>query len=581
VVLNAFHGQEDDPLNRPLADTIIYEVHVRGFTQHPSSGVRHRGTFLGFMEKIPYLQALGITAVELMPITEFEENDNPRDNPLTGERLQNYWGYHPLALFAPKAAYAAHAGQQLNEFQTLVQALHAAGIEVILDMVFNHTGEGDALCPTWSYRALDNATYYLLDAATGAYRNDTGCGNTMNCNHPVVQDLIIDCLRYWVVELRVDGFRFDLASVLSRGPGGEVLERPPLIERIAADPILARTKLIAEPWDASGLHQLGTFPRWGRWVEWNDQFRDDMRRFVRGDAGLISRLATRLTGSGDLYGTYADAWTRSINFITCHDGFTLADWVTYSHKHNAANGEANRDGMFENFSWNCGEEGPSDNPEVRACRQRQMKNAVALLLLAQGVPMLLAGDEMGRTQQGNNNAYCQDNALSWVDWEALAQHRDHFRFVRLLIQFRKRHAVLRRRWQTQPAGDEPGTIVWHGVQLGQPDWSEASRTLAMHLIGGPEEIDLFLITNAHWDVHVFQVPQPLANKQWHGFIDTSRPAPADIAAPGKEPLLTEPRHYPAGPWSVVVLVAKPAGNRTTRGYAPRKRNSARDRASIS
>jgi glycogen operon protein len=557
VVLDDFDWGDDRPLNRPLADAVIYEVHVRGFTQHPSSGVRHPGTFLGLVEKIPYLQELGITALELLPIAEFEEHDNPRHNPITGERLHNCWGYHPLAFFAPKAAYAARSGRQIHEFKTLVKALHEAGIEVILDVVFNHTGEGDAQCPTWSYRALDNDTYYLMDVATGAYRNDTGCGNTLNCNHPIVQDLIVDCLRYWVREFHVDGFRFDLASVLSRGLDGEALERPPVIERIAADPILAHTKLIAEPWDAAGLYQLGTFPRWGRWAEWNDQFRDDIRRFVKGDTGLINRLASRLTGSGDVYGTYANAASRSVNFVTCHDGFTLADWVTYTHKHNEANGEAGRDGMCENFSWNCGVEGPSCHPEVRAFRQRQMKNALVLLLLAQGVPMLLAGDEMGRTQHGNNNAYCQDNALSWVNWEALDCHRDYFRFVKLLVHFRQRHAVLRRRWHSPSVGGEVGTVAWHGIRRGQPDWSEPSRTLALHLVGGAEEIDLFLIVNAHWEGHGFELPPPSAHKQWHGFVDTLRPPPADIAAPGKEALLVDPRHYTTGPRSVVVLVGKP------------------------
>ena len=553
VLSHDFDWEADRPLQIPLADTIIYEVHVRGFTQHPSSGVTHPGTFLGLIEKIPYLQELGITAVELMPITEFEENDNPRRNPFTGEPLMNYWGYHPLALFSPKASYAAHASMQVEEFRTLVKALHAAGIEIILDMVFNHTGEGDEQCPTWSFRGLDNATYYRLDAATGRSHNDSGCGNTLNCNHPIVQDLIIDCLRYWVTEMHVDGFRFDLTSVLSRGLDGTVLARPPILERIAADPVLARTKLIAEPWDATGLHQVGTFPRWGRWAEWNDRFRDDIRRFVKGDAGMVSLLATRLTGSSDLYGAQGNE--RSINFVTCHDGFTLADLVTYSQKHNAANGEEGRDGAQENFSWNCGEEGSTRSLEVRRLRQRQMKNMVTLLLLSRGIPMILSGDEMGRTQQGNNNAYGHDNALSWINWDAIARHGELFRFFKLLLHFRKRHPMLRRPWYTPEEQDLTPKLTWHGVQVGQPDWSNTSHSLAMHLVGEAEDIDLFLIANAHWKRLTFALPAPSVRKQWYRLVDTFLAPPADIAAWG-EPLLACPQSYTVGPRSVVVLVGQ-------------------------
>ena len=554
VLSHDFDWEADRPLQLPLADTIIYEVHVRGFTRHPSSGVTHPGTFLGFIEKIPYLQDLGITAVELMPITEFEENDNPRRNPFTGEPLMNYWGYHPLALFSPKASYAAHAGKQVEEFRTLVKALHAAGIEVILDMVFNHTGEGDEQCPTWSFRGLDNATYYRLDAATGLSHNDSGCGNTLNCNHPIVQDLILDCLRYWVTEMHVDGFRFDLASVLSRGPDGTVLARPPILERIALDPVLARTKLIAEPWDAIGLHQVGMFPRWGRWAEWNDRFRNDIRRFVKGDDGMISLLATRLTGSSDLYGAQGNE--RSINFVTCHDGFTLADLVTYSQKHNAANGEEGRDGAQENFSWNCGEEGATRSSKVRRLRQRQMKNMVTLLLLSRGIPMILSGDEMGRTQQGNNNAYGHDNALTWINWDDSARHGELFRFVKLLLHFRKRHPMLRRRWYTPEEQDLTPKLTWHGVRVGQPDWSNTSHSLAMHLAGAAEDTDLFLIANAHWKHHTFALPAPSVRKQWYRLVDTFLTPPADIAAWGEEPLLACPQSYTVGPRSVVVLVGQ-------------------------
>ena len=359
----------DQPLNRPLADTVIYEMHVRGFTQDPASGVAWPGTFAGIFEKIPYLVDLGVTAVELMPITEFDELNTPGVvNPLTGERLVNYWGYHPIAFFAPKASYAseAKAGCAVQEFKQLVRALHAAGIEVILDLVFNHTGEGRRIDPTVSLRGIDNATYYIADPVTGEYRDYTGCGNTLNCNHPVVRDLVLDCLRYWVTEMHVDGFRFDLASVLARGPEGEVLAEPPLLERISGDPVLAQTKLIAEAWDAAGLYQVGSFPSWGRWAEWNGRFRDDVRRFVKGDAGMVGALASRLAGSPDLYRADGRSAHHSINFITSHDGFTLADLVSYNVKHNEANGEQSRDGNDQNDSWNCGWEGDRRAPGGRA-----------------------------------------------------------------------------------------------------------------------------------------------------------------------------------------------------------------------
>jgi glycogen operon protein len=558
VVSSAFAWGEDQPLHRPLTDTVIYELHVRGFTKHPSSGVAHPGTFWGLVEKIPYLQELGITAVELMPVTEFEENDNLRVNPSTGEPLKNFWGYHPIALFAPRASYAATASVdgQVQEFKTMVQALHAAGIEVILDLVFNHTGEGDVRCPPWSYRGLDNSTYYHTDPTTGRYRDYTGCGNTLNCNHPVVCDLIIDCLRYWVVEMHVDGFRFDLAAVFSRGQDGTVLAQPPLVERIAADPILTQTKLIAEPWDAAGLYQVGTFPRWGRWAEWNDRFRDDIRRFIRGDAGMVPLLAARLVGSPDLYEASGVGPYHSINFITSHDGFTLVDLVAYNHKHNKANGEGEADGAHENYSWNCGVEGPSTCLEVSQLRVRQMKNLATLLLLSQGVPMILSGDEMGRTQQGNNNPYCHDNEISWVNWGNLPQHADLFRFFQLLIRFRKHHPILRRcRFDTSGLQQTAG-IAWHGCRVGQPDWSWESRSLALHLLGGSEDVDLFLMANAHWESLTFELPASSGQKQWYRFVDTSLEPPDDICQAGAEPSLADPQRYEVGPRTVVVLVGK-------------------------
>jgi glycogen operon protein len=558
VVQNDFAWGADLPLRYPLADSIIYELHVRGFTRHPSARVQHPGTFLGIVEKIPYLQELGVTAVELLPVCEFEENDNPRCHPLTGEPLKNFWGYHPISLFAPKASYAANTtpGGQVQEFQTMVKALHAAGIEVILDVVLNHTGEGDEHCLTWSYRGLDKATYYLLEPTTGQYENYTGCGNTLHCQHPVVQDLLLDVLRYWVTEMHVDGFRFDLAAIFNRGRNGAVFSCSPLLERLTADPVLAHTKLIAEPWDAAGLHQGGTFSAQGGWAEWNDRFRDDLRQFVKGDAGMVPRLAECLTGSPHIFAHQGGTPYCSVNFVTCHDGFTLADLVSYNHKHNDHNGEGGRDGTSANHSWNCGTEGPTACPEVLRLRQRQMKNMVTLLLMAQGVPMILSGDEMGRTQYGNNNAYCHDSALTWLDWRGREAHAELWRFVALLIRFRKAHPVLRQpRFLPNDPTQHPA-VVWHGCHLGQPDWSWESRTLAMHLIGGPIDVDIYAIANAHWEAHDFALPVPSLSKCWYRFVDTMRAAPHDICPVGEERFLTPATHYHVEPRSVVVLVGK-------------------------
>jgi len=512
----------DRPPKRHLADTVIYELHVRGFTRAPSSGVTYPGTYRGLIEKIPYRQELGITAVELLPVTEFDEGDNYRVNPLTGEPLHNFWGYHPLSFFAPKAAYAVDpsAGAALREFRELVKALHQAGIEVILDLVFNHTGEGDARGRTRSFRGFDNSVYYLLDRSTGAYANYSGCGNTVNCNHPLVRNLIVDALCWWVTEMHVDGFRFDLASILSRGPDGEPLANPPLIELIAGNPVLADAKLIAEAWDAAGLYQVGTFPNFGRWAEWNGKFRDDLRRFVRGDAGMVAHLATRLAGSSDLYQGGGRAPFHSINFITCHDGFTLADLVSFASKHNAANGEFNADGTDENFSDNCGDEGPSKQPQVNARRSRRVRNFAALLLLAHGVPMWLAGDEFGNSQGGNNNAWCQDNAIGWLDWRDLERNRGQFEFCRHLIAFRKHHALLRPRYFE---GSENGErrLTWHGPQLFQVDWSEHSRSLGMHLQGLKGEAEIYLIAHAAAEAQGFALPKLQGGGRWRLFVDTA------------------------------------------------------------
>jgi glycogen operon protein len=543
-----FDWENDQPLNTPLADSIIYELHVRGFTRHASCGVAAPGTFLGLAEKIPYLKELGVTAVELLPVSEFDETENVNVNPFTGERLTNFWGYSTIAFFAPKASYAA-TGSVVREFKEMVRQFHAAGIEVILDMVFNHTAEGDQRGPTLSFRGIDNATYYILDQDTGAYLDFTGCGNTLNCNHPVVREMILDCLRYWVVEMHVDGFRFDLASVLGRGRDGEVLANPPLLEHLAADPILANTKLIAEAWDAAGLYQVGTFPSWGRWAEWNGTFRDDLRRFVRGDAGMVPALAARLAGSPDLYRTSGRQPSHSINFVTCHDGFTLRDLVSFNEKHNLANGEGNRDGTDANWSWNCGVEGDTDDPEVEVLRLRQAKNFLTLLFVARGVPMLLAGDEFGRTQRGNNNAYSQDNGVSWLDWDLTRQNAELQRFARLLIAFRRTQPALRR-----AQFDAAGTgITLHGVALHRPDLSTESRSLALFFpaVSGEAGDHVYVIANAYWEPLVFELPR----LSWRRAVDTALPSPDDITPPGAAASLDGSLTCTVGPRSVVVLAA--------------------------
>jgi isoamylase len=558
-----FDWEQTRPPRIPLADKVIYELHVRGFTRHASSDVTHPGTYLGLVEKIPYLQELGVTTVELLPVHEFDELENRNVNPFTGERLYNFWGYSPIAFFAPKAAYAVDGrnGAQVAAFQTMVREFHRAGIEVFPDVVFNHTAEG-ALppgAPSLSFRGLDNCVYYLIDPDTGEYLDYSGCGNTLNCNHPVVRSLIIDALRHWVAEMHVDGFRFDLASILGRGRDGEVLPRPPVLERIAADPVLADATLIAEAWDAAGLYQVGTFPAWGRWAEWNGPFRDQVRHFVRGDPGFTSALATRLAGSADFFQHTGRAPAHSINFVTCHDGFTLADLVSYDRKHNWMNGEHNRDGMDENVSWNCGVEGPTDDPAVRSLRARQVRNFLTLLLLAQGTPMLLGGDELGRTQRGNNNAYCQDNEISWVDWDLRETNRDLFRFVKTLIAFRRAHAVLRQRDFLTGRARAPHRrpdVTWHGVHLGQPDWGSASRSLAMHLAGeyGHEpDCDIYLAANAWREDLVFELPPPAPGTRWVQVVDTAAPRPHDIATPGDEAPLADQQRITVRDHACVVL----------------------------
>jgi isoamylase len=554
VIDPEFDWKYDQPLNRHLADSIIYELHVRGFTRHPSSGVKHPGTFRGLTEKIPYLVDLGVTAVELMPVTDFLETDCLVRDPETGAPLLNFWGYHPISFFALKASYASNPslGSEVREFKAMVKEFHDAGIEVILDMVYNHTGEGDEAGATISFRGLDNSVYYIVDPTTGSYPNFSGCGNTMNCNHPVVRDLILDSLRYWVIEMHIDGFRFDLASILGRGTDGSVLANPPLLERIAADPVLANVKLIAEAWDAAGLYQVGSFPNWGRWAEWNARFRDDIRQFWKGQPDKVRSLATRLCGSADLYRGSGRAPFHGVNFITSHDGFTLADLVSYNEKKNEANGEQSRDGLNDNDSWNCGEEGVTADPSIQKLRIQQMKNLAATLLLSQGVPMILAGDEVGRTQQGNNNAYCQDNETSWLDWSAVENNKDVLRFFKRLIAFRLSHLLFRQR-EFIGQGPEIPRIFWHGVEPYEPDWSWHSRSIAVELQFDGKDDDLYFIFNAFSDPLTFRLPPTTAAKQWYRLLDTSLPSPHDFTEPGKADGTLVRDTYAASPRSVVAL----------------------------
>jgi isoamylase len=558
VVAPEFNWKFDQPINRHLGDSIIYELHVRGFTRHTSSKTRHPGTFLGLTEKIPYLQELGVTAVELMPVTDFLEADCLVHNPATSERLLNFWGYHPISFFALKASYAADPsdGREVSEFKAMVKAFHDAGMEVFLDMVYNHTGEGDEQGMTLAFRGLDNSVYYIVDPETGKYLNFSGCGNTTNCNHPVVRDIILDSLRYWVTEMHVDGFRFDLASILGRDTDGSVLANPPLLERIAGDPVLAKVKLIAEAWDAAGLYQVGSFPSWGRWAEWNARFRDDVRKFWKSDPNTVQALATRFCGSADLYRGSGRAPYHSVNFITSHDGFTLADLVSYNQKHNEANGGQNRDGLDENDSWNCGEEGPSSDPEIESLRWRQIKNMTATLLLSQGVPMILAGDEFSRTQKGNNNAYCQDNEVSWIDWTLMDRNADLFLFFRNLIAFRRSHLLFRQREFIGQGNRQVPRIIWHGVQRNQPDWSWQSRSIAVELQFDTQDSDLFFIFNAFSQRLAFQLPVPASSKRWYRFLDTSLLSPSDAPEPDEEAALSEQDAYQAEARSMVGLIQK-------------------------
>lgn len=546
-----YDWENDKPLNHPYTKTIIYELHVRGFTANPNSGLppELRGTYRGLIEKIPYLKELGITAVELLPVQHFDPQDAPAG--------LNYWGYSPIAFFAPHAPYSSDQSPlgPVNEFRDMVKALHQADIEVILDVVFNHTAEAGADGPTLSFRGLGNRAYYILDEHDPSqYRNYSGCGNTFNTNHAIPRRLILDCLRYWVAEMHVDGFRFDLASVMSRDEWGTPLKSPPILWDIESDPVLAGTKIIAEAWDAAGLYQVGSFVG-HRWAEWNGHFRDDVRAFLKGDKSSARNFVNRLIASPDLYPQPDREPDRSINFITCHDGFTLMDLVSYNEKHNEANGEGNRDGHNHNLSWNCGVEGPTDDPDILALRQRQIKNFLTVLFLSQGTPMLWMGDEVGRTQYGNNNAYCQDNEIGWFDWDDVTRHADLLNFVRRGLHYINRYPIFQDDyfWSADEAAEL--IVTWHGTHLYQPDWSEHSHTVAFTLRHPESKAHLCVLINAYWEPLNFELlPLPL-DERWHRMIDTYRPAPEDFVRYRDAPQIDDD-HYRVQPRSVVVLVSQ-------------------------
>jgi glycogen operon protein len=564
-------GNDQHP-DIPIEESIIYEVNVRGFTRHHSSESDLAGTYRGFIEKIPYLKDLGVTAVELMPIMEFDQFDGPFRDPFTGERLANAWGYNTVAFFAPESHYSYYGktGTQVDEFKMLVRALHKAGIEVILDVVFNHTREGNHMGPTVSFKGLDNNIYYMLSPKPEFYMDFTGCGNTLNCNHPVVRRFILDCLRYWVREMHVDGFRFDLAAVFAIDVDQQQKGKTPLIHEIETDPVLSRIKLIAEPWSIQ-QYLLGSFSD-RRWAEWNGKFRDTMRKFVKGDLGQVADLATRVAGSFDLFAPNEDAERspfHSINFVTCHDGFTLNDLVSYNEKHNERNGEGNRDGSNDNASWNCGYEGPveqSDLPdekkaEIESLRGQQIKNFLTLLFVSQGTPMLLYGDEMRRTAEGNNNVVFQDNSLNWINWEFAKRYAEILRFTRLIIAFRKRHRIVRRwRYMTAEESETPilRSITWHGIKPNEPDFSGTSRFIAWTLEAfethDRSDVPIYVASNAFWEPLTIELPEA-KGRRWYRVVDTSLPEGEDIVYEEEAFFLPE-SSYLVRPRSTIVLIAR-------------------------
>ena len=544
----SYDWEGESPIRRPFTETIVYELHVAGFTQHPSSGVpaAKRGTYAGLVQKIPYLKDLGITAVELLPVFQFDPQNAPAGR-------VNYWGYQPVSFFAPHHAYSScrEPLAVLDEFRDAVKAFHRAGLEVILDVVFNHTTEGGHDGPTLCYRGLANDVYYILEKDRSRYADYTGCGNTLNANQSIVRRMILDSLRYWVTEMHVDGFRFDLASILSRDETGHPVPNPPVLWDIESDPLLAGTKLIAEAWDAAGLYQVGSFAG-DTWLEWNGRFRDDVRRFVKGADGTVQRLAARFLGSPDIYGHKEREPEQSVNFVTCHDGFTLNDLVSYNDKHNDANGENSRDGCDDNLSWNCGVEGPTDSVEVETLRNRQVKNMLAVQMLSAGMPMLLMGDEARRTQHGNNNAYCQDNEISWFDWRLLERHSDVHRFVKALNAFRQRRDVVAE-GSNQSLNQilQRAKFQWSGVELDSPDWSEHSHSLAITLESLRGRFRLHAMFSAYWEPLAFELPPVTNGHSWRRCIDTALPSPDDILPWNEAPAVTTAT-YLVTPRSVVV-----------------------------
>ncbi len=556
-----FDWSDDKPPKIPLSDTIIYELHVRSFSCSSSSHSKHPGTYSAIIEKIPYLQSLGITAVELMPVAEFDENDSVFTHPETGEKLRNLWGYNSVNFLSPKSGYGSEPTSALIEFKEMVLALHRAGIEVILDIVFNHSGEGGYDGTTSSFRGIDNPIYYLLDRETREYMNFSGCGNTLNCNHPVVRELIRSSLRYWVVEMHVDGFRFDLASILGRDQEGNVLPDPPMLELIAEDPVLRDTKIIAEAWDAAGLYQVGSFSTDTRWSEWNGRYRDDVRSFFAGFKDSVNNLATRVAGSSDLFQPSFRGPYNSINFITSHDGFTLYDLVSYNNKNNLYNGENNRDGDNHNISWNSGFEGAPASMDVEELRLRRAKSMILTLMISQGVPMVTAGDEFLRSQQGNNNAWCQDNQISWLDWSLAEKNSGFLRFFRHCIDLRKSHPVFRRNQFFSEEHSTPKDIIWQSLTPGTTDWRTDCHHLAFMLDGSRAEDNHFLIMlNGSRDLPAtFTLPAPPANsgaKYWFRIVDTSLPSPDDFIDLSTKHAFGVGDQQITAPMSAVVLMTR-------------------------
>ena len=554
IIREDFDWQGDKPLEIPPCDLILYELHVRSFTQGASSGVRRRGTFAGLAEKIPYLKSLGVNCVELMPIFEFDEFESYRN--AGGRRLLNYWGYSTIGFFAPKAGYAASArfGMEADELKEMIRRFHQNGIEVILDVVFNHTAEGGEGGPFISYKGIDNRTYYLL-APDGSYCNYSGCGNTMNCNHPVVRNVVIDCLRHWVSAYHVDGFRFDLASILARDQNGTPMIHPPLLESIASDAVLGKSLLIAEAWDAGGLYQVGTFPAFGRWSEWNGMYRDCLRRFIKGDAACLPEMIRRVRGSDDLYAARGPA--ASINFVTCHDGFTLYDLVSYNEKHNLDNGEGNRDGSNDNMSWNCGAEGDTGDARIAALRLRQMKNMLTVLLTSRGIPMLLSGDEFANTQYGNNNAYCQDNEVSWLDWSSLAMHRGLYDYTRRLIAFRRLHPVLRaHHYDFSENGTGYPELSFHGTRAWSLDGSAEGLCFAYMFAedheryGTERDAFIYVAVNACWEEKYFTLPALPEGYRWKLAFE----AYGVSTDAGSEPVHSDPNGIMLGSRTTAILI---------------------------